>query len=405
MPTQAEIDHQRNLLDTYRRSLAYHIEQLAQLGVIAPFSLVENIRTARTEIRRIKEILSNWNVPVEDKPDDDESIATPQPPTSEQMSAGLVAMVDLLREPSVRGAVEGFRESFEILWRQIDRLATYKDLHDLLHDLQFNCYAPILRGAHDFPNNELFLESLSEYESELRQVVNSLWEIVGHATLSASEQFWIQQIDEAAKLLQSALEQSNKELLDRTTFQLGRALYIYPARINERLKETARDLPLHSLIKAMATVREQPPQADQASGKITQLIQGIDALSQIEQTLAQLIDEHDTWQEIDLELNRVEENLEQHLQELSWLWPDLKTRVAGLCEGRSDRWTQDLRQAEEKLNRTLTAYDRTTTVVAFRGYRRQISLCFFQADKKLKQLCRTLRQIDGPLNTVTSVMV
>jgi hypothetical protein len=117
-----------------------------------------------------------------------------------------------------------------------------------------------------------------------------------------------------------------------------------------------------------------------------------------------MIDEHDIWQEIELELHRVEEGLEQHLQELEWLWPDLKARLAPLYDGRSDRWTRELRQAGEKLERALATQSPITLAAAFRPFRRQAGLCFFQADKKLKELCRSLRRVDGPLNSVLRVI-
>ena len=99
-------------------------------------------------------------------------------------------------------------------------------------------------------------------------------------------------------------------------------------------------------------------------------------------------------------MHRIEENLELHLQELEWLWPDLKDKVVVLCERRSDRWTLDVRQTTEKLEQALAGQHTVTVAAMFRSFRRQAGLCFFQADKMLKELCRSLRQVDGPLNSV-----
>src|SRR5437763_1074260 len=78
MLNQEEIDQQVDLLATYRRRLAHHLQQQAILGTAAPFSLAEDIRTARTEIMRIKGVLHGWNVTVEDHPDDDPPVSNPE---------------------------------------------------------------------------------------------------------------------------------------------------------------------------------------------------------------------------------------------------------------------------------------------------------------------------------------
>jgi hypothetical protein len=154
----------------------------------------------------------------------------------------------------------------------------------------------------------------------------------------------------------------------------------------------------------MAAAQQHPARADFAPDKLSQVDQGSAALEQLHESLAQLIAEHDTWQEIELELHRVEEQPGQHEQELEWLWPDLQARLAPLWAGCSDRWTQNLRQAGEKLEHALAAQDPAAVMVAFQSFRRQAGLCFFQADKKLKNLCRSLRRVDGPLNSVLSII-
>jgi hypothetical protein len=404
-PDQEQLVSQQAQLALYRRRLAYNIQQQAQLGVIAPFALLEDIRTARIEIRRYKEFLRAAGMVVDDLPDDEQT----QPSAMlayapAQAGAGLTAMADLLGAPDAQAAVAGFRNSFEIVCRQIDRLSHYKDLHDLLHDLQFNCYNPIVRGAKDFPNNLLFLESLADYAAELQQILNSLWEVLERAAFPTNEQAWIQQLDQASGLLREAIERADKQLLDRATFQIDRVLYLHPTKINERLKEAARDLQLASLIKAMDAVQRSSATAGPAPEKLEQLGRGITAIEQLDQGLARLIEEHDTWQEIDLELHRVDEDLDRQTQALEWLWPDLKVRLEPLCTGRVDRWTQDLRQTIERIERALAAQDAAAITAVFRALRRQVALCFFQADKMLKELCRTLRQVDGPLNSVMSII-
>ena len=80
MLSQEEIDTQLNLLATNRGNLAHYLLQQAKLGeAYAPPAVANGIREARRNIRRIKGILRDNNVPVSDHPDDgDNAYETPR---------------------------------------------------------------------------------------------------------------------------------------------------------------------------------------------------------------------------------------------------------------------------------------------------------------------------------------
>ena len=69
--SQEQIEEQQNLLAIHRRNLALYLEQRAQLGqAFIPPGIANGIYAERQEIRRIKEILRDWDVRVENYPDD-----------------------------------------------------------------------------------------------------------------------------------------------------------------------------------------------------------------------------------------------------------------------------------------------------------------------------------------------
>ena len=72
MPTQQAIDSLRDLLARHRATLDHYLNQQAQLGKnYTPPGVANGITEARAEIQRIKEALRNWNVPVEDYPNEE----------------------------------------------------------------------------------------------------------------------------------------------------------------------------------------------------------------------------------------------------------------------------------------------------------------------------------------------
>ena len=72
MPSQADIDHQQNLLRTYRRNLGHLVKQAASFGGedAAPIHIANSLDDARANISRIKGILRGWGVKVDDLPDE-----------------------------------------------------------------------------------------------------------------------------------------------------------------------------------------------------------------------------------------------------------------------------------------------------------------------------------------------
>lgn len=72
MPNQEDIANQHELLATHRRTLNQLLRQQAQIGeAYAPPAITNGIDESRANIRRIKATLREWDVPVEDHPDDE----------------------------------------------------------------------------------------------------------------------------------------------------------------------------------------------------------------------------------------------------------------------------------------------------------------------------------------------
>jgi predicted nucleotide-binding protein len=72
MTTQDDIDQQKTLLNIHRRNLAHYLKQASFHGEgNVPLGTLNGIDSERSEIRRIKRVLRNWNQHVEDHIDDE----------------------------------------------------------------------------------------------------------------------------------------------------------------------------------------------------------------------------------------------------------------------------------------------------------------------------------------------
>ena len=117
MPSQEDILGQEELLAAYRQTLRTHLRQRATLSTAyTPPGVLQGIAEARANIRRIKSVLRNWGVVVDDHPDDEE-LAFPQEFTKLTPSArrymypiilvaglGLVIFLIILLRPVLSGS-------------------------------------------------------------------------------------------------------------------------------------------------------------------------------------------------------------------------------------------------------------------------------------------------------------
>ena len=68
-------------------------------------------------------------------------------PSPAEANRGLTALGDLMVAGDARDAVRAFETEFQEAVAQIDVLAVFKDVHDLLHTLQFRCFDGLAAGA------------------------------------------------------------------------------------------------------------------------------------------------------------------------------------------------------------------------------------------------------------------
>ncbi|MGB3769496.1 MAG: hypothetical protein WA947_23295 [Phormidesmis sp.] len=322
----------------------------------------------------------------------------------EPVSQGLNALVELMQVPAVKDAVITFRVVFQAACDQIDVIANYKALHDLLHTLEFQCYGVIVQAARRFPDDELALEDLMEYELTLQDLLAELQQVAAQETIATNEVRWLAELQKARAELNSAIAQLELEPLKRTIWLLNRVLANQPDRINTKLTEAARSLRLPDLVEAMQFVAEHLAGAQLDAQKLQQFEQGVEVLEALNQRLSALVIGHDYWQSFDREMRRIEATLAQDLIELEMSWPYLQDQAGGLIDIEADAWTTAFQKDSQNLDAALEAQHPVKIRRYFRLYRKRASQRFFQVDVTLKRLCEELREVGGPLASVLRMM-
>jgi len=324
--------------------------------------------------------------------------------TSQSVRNGLYALTELMAAPEVRAAVVAFRTDFQAVCEQIDVLVNYKDLHDLLHTLEFQCYRGIVQEARRFPDDETALDILIDYELTLQQIVTDVREITVRGTLATHETSWIKDLERSTQELGGAIENLDTRQIKKAVWLINRVLAIQPSRINTSLNTAARALRLPALVKAMTCVRDNLAHGELDPEKNSQFRNGVDALANLEHRLTVLVRTHNDWQELDLELRRIEANLKQDIFELEMSWLDLKAMAESLCNSSIDEWALSFKKDSENLDSAITSQNPAKVKQYFRSYRRRAGERFYRVDVELKRLCGNLRIVGEPLASVLRII-
>ena len=314
---------------------------------------------------------------------------------------GLMALHELMRRsPDVRQAVFAFQTNFQTAHEQVDTLADYKDLHDILHRLQFQCYDLVVQTAGHFPGDDMTRDNLTDYQLTLDGIVDELRQVSGRSPAPKQELIWIEDVRLADSDLSQAIQALYLSLLKRVIWRLNRVLAIQPSHINALLNQQARALRLPVLLSTLSQVSDNLTALKVDADKASQFQGGVEALRRLADHLAALVEIHDGWQAVELELRRIAALLDQDLQDLEMSWPDLKAKVAGLCGDSHEEWAITLQKDADILTAALPGQNRVTIKRCFRSFRRRASDRFFRIDADLKEVCGELRTIGEPLALV-----
>jgi hypothetical protein len=307
-----------------------------------------------------------------------------------------------LESPRVRAKVFEFRNYFRTARNQIALLSAFKDLHDALHEIQHRLFEVIEKAISSFAREPAqSTEDLQEYQSTLSDpYIKSVLAVVEAKQAAAEEASAVlQQLEQVSEKLRLGVQQGAQQMLNAALKCLVRVLTVRPPLIDRALHQASKMLPLHELADALGVVSQELGRTGLEADKLRRFADGIESLQRLDVGLRMLIDAHFKWQDLDIELRRVEFSLERGTQELADGWPELKERGEGLARVNLDGWGAEFLDLAAKVDRCLAA-GTPDVIDRFKRWRRMAAKRFFEVDKALKNQCGLLQSICAPLDSV-----
>lgn len=326
----------------------------------------------------------------------------PKPTAVSAVSAdGLKALRHLMADPTVHAAADRFRQDFTSTSEHIVVLSDYKDLHDALHDLHFQGYNFALQESRRADVAQVNWDGLFQAETVLQRIVTDIREVAARRMLPSTETSFVEDLETAASELHAAIEASGLPKVKQAVRRIGRVLAIQPSRINLRLSDTARNLPLKELETGLTGIRAELSDTDLASEEGRRFSDGVASLAELGRGVRNLCAEHDAWQEIDAEMRRIEAQLGTDLGDLEFSWEGLRKKLAARCAAApQEPWAVVLTEESGKLDSALAAGLPPKIIQAFRRCYSKAGARFYDVDFELKQLCDELRKVGIELDKI-----
>ena len=125
-------------------------------------------------------------------------------PRTDTVRTGLRALAELMEVPEIRASVRVFESALRRAYEQGAILAAYKDLHDLLHRVQHECYDQIFQTARRYPDDDTARDDLETYELRLGEISAEMRQVRDRGVLPPTDAAWIDGLEQTRAGLRAA---------------------------------------------------------------------------------------------------------------------------------------------------------------------------------------------------------
>ena len=320
---------------------------------------------------------------------------------------GIDAAGDRLQDPSIKQKLLATREMLGVVIEQIDTLAAYKGLHDELQRFQFTStsWRKLKTAAANRDNaGRALLEAHLKRLEELRDDAPAWIEALPLASgLRPPEHEWLQDVTNAVVQFDAKLRAGIAEPLIASLEGLRELLGDVATHMDERIFFTARAIPLRALADTLRDIAAALATDDPAAAAVLDARSAILNLTSI--LLGRVI-EHKIWQDADNRIQGlsilVEPSGDAIPPNVIRKWREVKSTMATLIQlDPSGRWRKAIEDCTRALELQLTRPRADTALVlAFEAYREEALQQFVQVDLSLKNDCKSLAQMQVPLNNI-----
>ena len=324
--------------------------------------------------------------------------AEPAATTADRVAAasgGISQVRQVLRTvPAAAEAVSLSREVLENSYRQVARLELFKNLHDELHVVEFECLRPLEAGG--------ALSGMLVYKLSLESAVRRLQKaLAGVASPPLIGDELLERLSDTKGRFAAAIASPTAENRDLVIDDLNVLLVGFPPRLEVGIAEAAGEVSFQKLVELMSQVRRRVIDAGPISAlEDKSLIEGIDAVATLQRELDQRVLEHRCLQRLDSRLRMVCVS-DTPPRDLPTEWQRIKRVADELAAHRCSEvlisQLEDLGKKAVEIEASLAPSPKPESMALLREYFRAVSTVFRFIDAELKDFCGRLGEVAAAL--------
>jgi hypothetical protein len=311
-------------------------------------------------------------------------------------STGIQLLKELIETiPAVADAVSRSQEVIENTYSQVLKLSLYKELHDALHNIEFECLRPLKAGG----AIGALLPFKIRFAARARRIETLLLNSEIKRVLRDALQDQLQSVADA---FQAAGTAPGAAEHGRVVGELDVLLSGFPAELDMGIVNAASELDLKRLVELMDKVSSKIPSTHAGKDvEIQSFVRHIDALKRVSDELASLVAEHAQLQRLDAELRSICVGRTAGAA-LGSDWARIKRTRARLTAPFSpelEAARQDLADMEAAVEAAIA--DASPQGIDLVGaYFEIVRSVFLGVDTRLKEMCGQLGKASEPLKTI-----
>jgi hypothetical protein len=316
--------------------------------------------------------------------------------TLRHTTAGLNALIEMMEAPVARGAVWQIRNDLRETSKQLQGLNNHKRIHEALHDLQFQCYEPVI-AARKRTSQDMRDPDLERYEYAFIGIIERLKSVP--RILENGNSIWMGRLERAQALFSDAIRTGDARLCDEAINKLSTVLAVFPSIVNDRIAQVTQSLSLADLAHALSGVLERLQQYNTDERRMRDFRRSIGELVNLSMQVKAMVEVHSRWQSLDTLLRGVNSTIGKDTSDLEAVWASITQSVEvleqepTLCVTKLALTYRKLAAQLEQGNTEMILHDFDT----FRWFAGQL---FHRADVELKALCHDLRDIGNSVKKI-----
>jgi hypothetical protein len=216
---------------------------------------------------------------------------------------------------------------------------------------------------------------------------------------------WLDDLTRAAAKVIRGVTAGPLDELDEGICDMDYVLSVRPSQLNTDLRENVRAMNLGELFRSLIGLQDRMVELKVSPDDVRNFAAGGRDLGRLNRELNDLMNQHNSWQDIDNRMRQVEVSLTTGDRMLTFSWKSLSEQLRAQLDAVDPMYVEDLKGSLDDLTAKVSGGTREEKEDAFFSLRSVTQRWFYALDQTLLDRCGELIPIEAALNAILPVVM